>query len=55
MKEATFISLLADDSERLKFRSELVEATLKNPPWVEILLTNMEAIDDVKVASFIYK
>ena len=46
MKEATFISLLADDSERLKFRNELVEATLKNPQWVEILLTNMEAIDD---------
>lgn len=46
MHQYTFISLLKNDKERLQHRDALVIATLNNPQWVKILLTNIEAVED---------
>ncbi|MDY7396658.1 adenylosuccinate lyase [Aureibaculum sp. 2210JD6-5] len=46
MNQATFISILENDKDRLKHRDQLVITTLMNPKYVEILLTNMEAVED---------
>ncbi len=45
MNQSKFITILENDKDRLKYRDKLVIATLNNPKWVEILLTNMEAIE----------
>ena len=44
MNQITFTSILENDKDRLKYRNKLVLATLKNPQYVEILLTSMEVI-----------
>lgn len=46
MNQSTFTAILENDKDRLKHRDQLVIATLMNPNYVEILLTNMEAIED---------
>lgn len=50
MDRSTFIFILENDSDRLKHRDELVLATLKNPKFVNILLTNMENIENENAA-----
>lgn len=45
MNKTTFISLIEKDDNRLKYRDELVLATLNNPKYIEILLGNMEVIE----------
>jgi len=46
MTEFKFRSILESDTDRLKYRNELVLATIKNPQYVEILLANMEVVRD---------
>ena len=46
MNLSTFTSVLENDKERLKYRDELVLATLNNPQYIGVLLTNMEVVND---------
>ncbi len=46
MTEKKFIEILKKGSHKLDYRNSLVNACLKNPLWVSILLKNMSNIDD---------
>ncbi len=45
MNPSTFITILENDKDRLKYRDELVLATLRTPQNVEILLAKMEDVE----------
>ena len=46
MDKDSFIAILNAGVNKLTHRDELVNACIKNPSWITILLTKMNAVDD---------